>query len=250
MAFGESASRALQRSANAAGAQPTIELPMPACELFSDLSNQSAPVRGYLHPAPNAGADCLILTHSAGGNCNSPLLAALADAFSARGWTVLRCELPFRQSRPYGPPPRGSAERDQAGLHAAIEAMRRMTAGRIFLGGHSYGGRQATILAASEPNLIERLLLLSYPLHPPNKPAELRTKHFPSLAVPAFFAHGTRDAFGTIAEMEAALSLIPARTELLPIDAAGHELMTKSNREDLIAQITSRFAAFTRPADR
>src|SRR6202012_1813162 len=118
---------------------------------------------------------------------------------------------------------RGSAERDQAGLRAAVAAMRRQGAGRVVLGGHSYGGRQASMLAAAEPGLVESLLLLSYPLHPPKKPAELRTQHFPSLQTPALFVHGARDGFGTIAELQSALSLIPARTELLPIAGAGHE---------------------------
>jgi predicted alpha/beta-hydrolase family hydrolase len=166
---------------------------------------------------------------------------ALADGFGGQGWTVLRCDLPFRQSRPHGPPPLGSAERDQAGLGAAVAAMRRLGAGRVFLGGHSYGGRQASMLAAADPQLVEGLLLLSYPLHPPKKPAELRTKHFSSLLIPALFIHGAGDGFGTIAEMQSALSLIPARTELLPIDGAGHELLTKRNREELIEQVTSRF---------
>jgi hypothetical protein len=97
------------------------------------------------------------------------------------------------------------------------------------------------MLAAAEPRLVEGLLLLSYPLHPPKKPEELRTKHFESLQVPAIFVHGSRDGFGTIAEMQSALSLIPARTDLLPITDAGHELLTNSNRESLIEQVTSRF---------
>ncbi|MGA2538126.1 MAG: alpha/beta fold hydrolase [Terracidiphilus sp.] len=208
---------------------------------FSDLSNMDAPVRGYLHPSAHPDADCLILTHSAGANCTAPLLRALADAFNSAGWMVLRCDLPFRQSRPHGPPPRGSAERDQAGLRAAVAAMRRLTAGRVFLGGHSYGGRQASMLAAAESHLVEALLLLSYPLHPPKKPAELRTQHFPSLQVPAMFVHGARDGFATMAEMQSALSLIPARTDMVSINGAGHELLTKSNRESLIEQVTSRF---------
>ena len=210
-------------------------------EAFSDLANKDAPVRGYLHPSSNPGADCLILTHGAGSNCESPLLMALAGAFSSTGWTVLRCDLPFRQLRPHGPPPRGSAEHDQAGLRAAVAAMRRIGVNRIVLGGHSYGGRQASMLAAAEPRLVESLLLLSYPLHPPKKPAELRTKHFPSLRVPSLFVHGARDGFGAISEMQSALSLIPARTDLLPIAGAGHELLTKNNRESLIEEVMSRF---------
>lgn len=211
---------------------------------FSDFSNPNAPVRGYLRRSSLSGADCLILTHGAGANCQSPLLVALADSFNSAGLTVLLCDLPFRQSRPHGPPPRGSAERDQEGLRAVVEAMRRLDPGRVFIGGHSYGGRQASMLAASEPHLVECLLLLSYPLHPPNRPAEMRTKHFPMLQTPALFVHGVRDGFGTIAEMESALCQIPAHTELLPIPNAGHELMKSSNRREFIAQVVSRFLSF------
>jgi hypothetical protein len=212
--------------------------------VFADVSNTNAPVRGYLRRSPVAGAACLILTHGAGANCQSSLLTTLADAFFSAGLTVLLCDLPFRQSRPHGPPPRGSAERDQEGLRAAVEAMRRLEAGKVFLGGHSYGGRQASMLAASEPHLVERLLLLSYPLHPPERPAELRTKHFPALRTPALFVSGTRDGFGTIAEMESALSQIPAHTELFSIPHAGHELMPRRNREEFSAQVVSRFLSF------
>lgn len=122
--------------------------------------------------------------------------------------------------------------------------MRRLDAGRVFLGGQSYGGRQASILAASQPPLVERLLELSYPLHPPRQPAQLRAEHFPMLRIPTLFVHGSRDGFGTITEMEAALRLVPAQTELLPISDAGHELMTRRNREELITQVTSRFLSF------
>lgn len=219
---------------------------MQTCEEFSDLSKADAPVRGFLHRG--AGPDCLILTHGAGANCRTLLLIALAETFCAAGLTVLRCDLPFRQGRPYGPPPRGAAERDQAGLRAAVEAMRRMSAGRVFLGGHSYGGRQASMLAAKEPDLAERLLLLSYPLHPPKQPEKMRTEHFTSLKVPALFVSGARDGFATTAEMEQALALIPARTELLTVDGAGHELVSRTNREELVGQVTTRFLAFVNSA--
>src|SRR6185437_6478749 len=103
--------------------------------------------------------------HGAGSNCNAPLLVALADLFCSSGLTVLRYNLPFRQKRPHGPPPRGSAEQDQQGLAAAVASARRQTSGRVFLGGHSYGGRQASMLAADQPLQVDGLLLLSYPLH-------------------------------------------------------------------------------------
>jgi predicted alpha/beta-hydrolase family hydrolase len=210
---------------------------------FRDDSPDEVPVRGFIHRPIASGKDCLILTHGAGSNCNAPLLVALSDAFSALGWIVLRCDLAFRQLRPSGPP-RGSAERDQQGLRAAVASMRRQTSGRIFLGGHSYGGRQASMLAADEPALVERLLLLSYPLHPPQRPGELRTAHFPRLQVPALFVHGTRDGFGSIDEMTAALKLIPAPTQLLPVTSAGHELLTRQNRDQLPKIVVEAFQSF------
>jgi uncharacterized protein len=216
---------------------------MTTFQEFRDDSPSEVPVRGFIHGPIHSDQDCLVLTHGAGSNCNAPLLVALADSFSASGWTVLRCDLAFRQLRPSGPP-RGSAERDQQGLRSAVASMRRQTTGRIFLGGHSYGGRQASMLAADEPALVDRLLLLSYPLHPPQRPSELRTAHFPRLQVPALFVHGTRDGFGSIDEMTAALTLIPAPTQLLPVTSAGHELLTRQNRDQLPKTAVEAFQSF------
>jgi predicted alpha/beta-hydrolase family hydrolase len=114
----------------------------------------------------------------------------------------------------------------------------------VFLGGHSYGGRQASMLAAEEPGLVDCLLLLSYPLHPPQKPGELRTAHFPRLQIPSLFIHGTRDGFGSIEELASAVKLIPARTELLSVTGAGHELLNKKNHHELRGQIVQALRSF------
>jgi predicted alpha/beta-hydrolase family hydrolase len=211
---------------------------------FVEAQVEGAIVRGFLHRASATGAAGLVLTHGAGANCQAPLLHSLAETFCSSGVTVLRCDLPFRQARPHGPPARGNAEKDQDGLRAAVALVRGQTSGRVFLGGHSYGGRQASMLAASRHGLVEGLLLLSYPLHPPKRADEMRTKHFPDLETPALLVHGTRDGFGTIAEMEAALKLIPVRTELLPISSAGHELMTSRNRGKVAQLIVQAFLSF------
>lgn len=208
------------------------------------IDSTGAPVRGFLHRAGRADADGLVLTHGAGANCRTPMLTSMAEAFCAAGVTVLRCDLPFRQARPTGPPMRGSAERDQAGLRAAVAALRRETGGRIFLGGHSYGGRQASMLAAGEPEIAEALLLLSYPLHPPEKPDALRTEHFPSLRTPALFVSGERDGFGTREELEVALRMIPARTELTMVAGVGHELLNKRNAAELPGRVAEMFLNF------
>lgn len=179
---------------------------------------------GFLHHPAGPPQDGMVLTHGAGSNCQAPLLVSVADAFAFAGLTILRCNLPFRQQRPYGPPFPAQAAEDRRGLAEAIAELRRLVPGQIFLGGHSYGGRQASILAAEQPGLAGRLLLLSYPLHPPKKPQQLRTAHFPDLRTPALFVQGTKDPFGTVEEIRAAVGLIPASTSLSIVEQAGHDL--------------------------
>ena len=166
----------------------------------------------------------LILTHGAGSNRNAPLLVALANAFAATDVEVLRYDLPFRQERPQGPPRPGDAARDREGLREQVLKAREKKPERIWLGGQSYGGRQASLLATENPGLVDALLLLSYPLHPPGKPAQLRTAHFPQLRTPAIFVHGSRDPFGSFEELRQAMALIPAETQLIELEGAGHEL--------------------------
>jgi len=122
--------------------------------------------------------------------------------------------------------------------------MKERNPGSVFLGGHSYGGRQSSILVSEDPGLVDGLLLLSYPLHPPRRPAQLRTAHLPNLRKPAFFVHGTRDPFGTIPEMKSALKLIPAAHALFDVDGAGHDLLAKKALGELPARIASEFCRF------
>ncbi len=217
---------------------------MPVVTSIFDDSFAPA-VRGFVHSPENENGDGMILTHGAGSNCNAPLLVALAAAFAASGYSVLRCDLPFRQERPNGPPFPGNAERDRAGLHNAVSVLRKLVAGRIFLGGHSYGGRQATMLCAAEPDLVSGLLLLSYPLHPPRKPEQLRIQHLPNLRTPSLFVQGTRDPFGSVEEVEKALKLIPGRKELLSVEGAGHDLgfKGKARAEEMPHRIVAAFIA-------
>jgi hypothetical protein len=96
----------------------------------------------------------------------------------------------------------------------------------------------ASMLLSAEANVAERLLLLSYPLHPPNKPEQKRTAHLPALHKPTLFVHGTKDPFGTVEEIEAARQLVPDRTDLLVIQGGTHTLPTKT---PVIEQIVERF---------
>lgn len=219
---------------------------------------------GFLHVPETSNQRGLVLTHGAGGNAQAPLLRTLAETFAEAGYTVLRCNLPYRQARAFGPPGPGDATRDRAGLSNALGAVKAILGasssavsdepamsqrgepkewGNVFLGGHSYGGRQASMLCAEEPDLVSGLLLLSYPLHPPRRPEQQRTQHLPDLRTPALFVHGTRDPFGSVSELEHAIKMIPAKTKLLTVEGAGHDLgfKGKAKKEELTGQILSEF---------
>jgi predicted alpha/beta-hydrolase family hydrolase len=99
-------------------------------------------------------------------------------------------------------------------------------------------------LSASHPGLVEGLVLLSYPLHPPGKPAQLRTAHFLELRTPSLFVSGTKDVFGTIDELEAAIKLIPTNTELVKIDGASHGLSKPGSAKGVAAVVTQAFQSF------
>jgi predicted alpha/beta-hydrolase family hydrolase len=128
--------------------------------------------------------------------------------------------------------------------------MRKLFPGRLFLGGQSYGGRQASMLVAEkvggeEKKLADGLLLLSFPLHPPRHPEKPRTQHLPKIEVPVMLVHGTRDPFGTIDEIEGVRKLISAKTLLLPIEGAGHDLGFRGKkRESLPARVLEKFREF------
>jgi len=206
-------------------------------------------VAEHLHQPPVPSGIGLVLTHGAGGDARAPLLVALGEAFAERGVTVVRYDLPYRQASPSGPPRPSGAAKDRDGLRETVAAMRARVRGSVFLGGHSYGGRQASMLAAEDASVASALLLLSYPLHPPQRPDQPRTAHFASLSTPALFVHGTRDPFGTIAELRGALDLIPAATSLVEVAGAGHNLGggRRVAGIDVVAVVVEAFFRFRLP---
>ena len=70
---------------------------------------------------------------------------------------------------------------------------------QLAFGGRSFGGRSCSV-AVAEGMPAAALVLLSYPLHPPGKPDNLRVEHFPDIAVPTLFVSGRKDPFGTADE--------------------------------------------------
>lgn len=96
----------------------------------------------------------------------------------------------------------------------------------------------ASMLLAEDFAVASALLLLSYPLHPPKKPQQMRTQHFLELRTPTLFVQGTKDEFATIDEIETARKLVAGENELLVIDGAGHSLGPKYAQRIVDAYVT------------
>ncbi|WP_124706556.1 alpha/beta hydrolase family protein [Gordonia insulae] len=173
---------------------------------------------------PGDSIGVAVLAHGAGGDRHAVILRAVAGELCARGLVVARIDLPYRQRRPKGPPSPSTAAADRDGIVAACAALRGESTGPLIVGGHSYGGRQASMAVAENPDLADGLLLTSYPLHPPGKPDRLRTEHLPSITVPTVIVHGSTDPFATTDELTAAVALIPAATRVVELEKVGHNL--------------------------
>ena len=184
-------------------------------------------IAGIAHEPEDTPAGVVVLTHGAGGSRESALLQKLCDEWARRGLLAVRYNLPYRRRRPKGPPS-GSGAGDRAGILEAIAVCRDLADGPLIAGGHSYGGRQTSMVVAENAQPVDLLTLFSYPVHPPGKPERARTEHLPDIEVPTVFTHGTSDPFGTLDEVRAAAALIPAPTEIVEITGARHDLGSRS----------------------
>jgi uncharacterized protein len=183
-------------------------------------------IAGITHEPEGTPAGVVMLTHGAGGSRESPLLIRICDEWAARGWLAVRYNLPYRRRRPKGPPS-GSAGGDRDGIVDALTLARSLADGPVIAGGHSYGGRQTSMVVVENADLADLLTPFSYPLHPPGKPDRLRTEHFSAITIPTVFTHGTADPFGTIDELREAATLIPSPVAIVEVTGARHDLGSK-----------------------
>lgn len=161
----------------------------------------------------------LLLAPGAGADRNQSALVAIDDAVSPAGAAVVRMDFPYRKAGRRAPdraPVLIAAAREEAASLA-------LRCDRLVMGGRSMGGRICSI-AATEGVDVAGLVLISYPLHPPGRPDRLRVEHFPSLDRPCLFVSGTRDAFGSPAELEGATTAIPGAVTHQWIDGKDHGL--------------------------
>lgn len=165
----------------------------------------------------------LLLAPGAGADRNQAALVALDGVATSAGARVTRMDFPFRKAG------RRAPDRPPVLLRAVHDEVASLAGpGPLVLGGRSMGGRICSVavaegLGAGAPS-VAGLLLVSYPLHPPGRPDKLRVEHFPMIEVPCLFVSGTRDAFGTVAELEEQTAAIPGPVSHHWVDGRDHAL--------------------------
>ena len=175
----------------------------------------------------------LLLTPGAGSSRDHPSLVAVERAVAPL--PVARVDFPYRREGRRAPdraPKLIACVREEA---AALVARAHVNPRRLVLGGRSMGGRMCS-MAVAEGLPARGLVLISYPLHPPGRPDRLRVEHLPAIDVPCLFVSGSRDAFGTPDELEAATAAIAGDVTHVWIDGAGHGLARADER--VAAEVT------------
>ena len=195
-----------------------------------------AATTALVYSAAEPGVDAaLILGHGAGAGQRSTFMVDFARALSARGADVITFNFLYTEHHRKIPDRPATLE---ACYRAVIDAVRGEVASArraLFIGGKSMGGRISTQVAAADPQLIlAGLVLLGYPLHPPGKPEQRRDKHLPAIARPMLFVQGSRDAFGTPAELTPIIGSLQPASALHVVQNGDHSL--KLSRKDPAAQ--------------
>ena len=149
----------------------------------------------------------LILFHGAGGDRDHHLFLALEAGLDV---PVARVNFPYRAKGPGRRPPDRMPKLVEAVAAASADCARQwgVEPGSIVLGGRSMGGRAASIAVAEGAAPARGLVLLSYPLHPPGKPDNLRVEHLGDVTCPVLLVQGDRDPFGTPAELARELAAL------------------------------------------
>ncbi|MEZ7754577.1 dienelactone hydrolase family protein [Microbacterium paraoxydans] len=176
---------------------------------------------------PGTRDDVVLIAHGAGAGKDHPFLVGFDRALAALGYSTLRFSFPYAEQGRRMPGPAAHAVATWEA--AVVEARARAPHASVWATGKSYGGRMAS-LAVAEGLVVDGLVYLGYPLHPPGRPDKPRIAHLPSITVPQLFVEGTADPFiQPIVQLEEAVaSCHDARVHW--VEGGGHSFEVKGRR--------------------
>jgi uncharacterized protein len=183
--------------------------------------NQEVTALVYTAGRHDLAAVTAILGHGAGADQCSDFMTRFATGLAAREINVVTFNFLYTEQGRRVPDANKALE---ACFRAVIEAVRHRKIGRgtLVIGGKSMGGRIASQVAAASAPGVEGLVFLGYPLHPPGRADQLRAKHLPDIRVPMLFVQGSRDAFGSPAELRPVIKELKAPAGLYVVEGGDH----------------------------
>jgi uncharacterized protein len=163
----------------------------------------------------------IILAHGAGQGIESPFMQFFHEALPERGFLSVQFNFEYMdQGRKIpDPQPKMQARYRQVVEEVAVAHKPRV----ILIGGKSMGGRVASYIAASTPQ-VNGLIFLGYPLHPPGKQDQLRDAHLYEIESPMLFLSGTRDTFAERTLLEKVVRKLEGRATLIWTEGGDHSL--------------------------
>lgn len=220
---------------------------MPEPFRFEIAPAQSVTAIEYPAAASNRAGVTLILGHGAGAGQTSGFIVEFATALSARGIGIVTFNFLYTELRRRIPDPNARLE---TCFRAVIEAVRHRNSGKLAIGGKSMGGRIASQVAAGEVGALAGLVFLGYPLHPPGRPDRLRTAHLGDVKTPMLFVQGSRDAFGTPAELRPIIAQLEPPAELYIVEGGDHSFKAPKSagvrQQDVYRAIQARIETWLR----
>lgn len=191
--------------------------------------DRDAQVTALVYPAAEPRLDAaLILAHGAGAGQHSTFITSFATAFAELGLQTITFNFLYTEQRRRVPDRRPALEACYAAVIQAVKSELDGTMA-LFIGGKSMGGRIATHVAAvGLADSPRGVVLLGYPLHPPGRPHERRDAHLPDVRCPMLFVQGSRDTFGTPAELEPVFASLRAPATLHVVEGGDHSFKVAS----------------------
>lgn len=168
-------------------------------------------------PAPSSNIPTIVLAHGASGDATS--MRPYVKGLEARGLKAKAIDLPI-----------GNVER-------AVPVFAQKAPAGSIAGGHSYGGRVASMTALDVR--YAALIFLSYPLHRPGHPEDLRTEHWPKISCPVLLLSGEADPFARVDLLRRSVQRLP-NAELVTFPRVGHGLLS------VVDEAMDRVATFVR----
>jgi predicted alpha/beta-hydrolase family hydrolase len=202
----------------------------------------SGTVTALVYPADPATAlgVTLILGHGAGAPQSSDFMVGFAEGLARRGVDTVTFNFPYTEQGRRLPDRAETLEACFLAVITAVRARESLAKGRLVIGGKSLGGRIASHVAAAGVPGLAGLVFLGYPLHPPGRPEQLRARHLARVGRPMLFVQGSRDAFGTPAELGPILEPLGPSARLHVVENGDHSFAVPRRSAEPQAEVFAR----------